>query len=72
MNPELKPSPTKLRALREAGGHSRMEFAAVVSRGERTIYRWEEGKTSPSELEIKTLARFLRCSPADLCEVANG
>lgn len=69
---DLKPSPTKIRQLREAGGYSRVEIAAVVSRGIRTIFRWEEGKTSPSELEVKTMARFLRCSPADLCEVDNG
>lgn len=68
----MKPSPTKIRQLREAGGYSRMEFAAVVSRGERTIYRWEEGKTCPSPLELQTLARFLRVEPAALCEVDNG
>jgi len=68
---DLKPSPTKIRALREAGGYSRMEFAAVVSRGERTIYRWEEGKTVPNPLELRTLAMFLRVHPSALCEVAN-
>ena len=72
MTSDLKPSPTKIRQLREAGGYSRMEFAAVVSRGERTIYRWEEGKTCPSQLELRTLARFLRVEPAALCEVGHG
>ena len=68
----MKPDPIKLKSAREAGNFSRMEIAAVVSRGERTIYRWEDGTTSPSQLEIKTLARFYRCQPAALCEVTNG
>lgn len=67
-------SSTKLRALREERGYSRMQLAFAVHRNFHQVGAWERGRDVPNYESITRLLHALDCRIEDLFEdsVASG
>lgn len=61
-------SPTKLRALRQERGYSRMQLAFAVRRNIDQIGAWERGRDVPNYESLARLLRVLDCRIEDLFE----
>lgn len=61
-------SPTKLRALRNERGYSRMQLAFAVRRNVDQIGAWERGRDVPGSVSITRLLHALDCRIEDLFE----
>lgn len=61
-------SPTKLRALRQDRGYSRMQLAFAIRRNVDQIGSWERGRDVPNNTSLTRLLHALNCRVEDLFE----
>jgi transcriptional regulator with XRE-family HTH domain len=58
-------SPTRFRAIREAGGFTRIAVAFVAGRTEQSIWLWERGRVVPSVATLEAVANYFDCDVTD-------
>jgi transcriptional regulator with XRE-family HTH domain len=56
----------KVRELRLAAGLTQMELARKLDVDQSAVSLWESGKTKPCRKYRRKLARYLKCTEADL------